>query len=448
MDPAKLLLKFSEPLSQSGVTTLSNYSISNGISIQSAQLKTNQTEITLFTTAHAYGQSYTATVNNLEDLAGNTIQSVNNSSSYQNNFNPPQTGMTKLLIVKATASDTDNVNYGPDKTIDGLYFSNGGNPFSRWAAIPCPQWLIYDLGMIKQINKTKLSFYEFQNGRIYNFSISISNDKVNWINVVSNALSSNHEFTENVFDQVEARYLKIDLISNNQADWATVWEAEIWGYTTSQTTIVNTKAYLQGCFNSNEMYSALNDSLLIPANQPYNSSPWNYDGNESVIPPEGAVDWILLELRSNVNSNSTVGRRAAFIMNDGLIVDLDGLNPVSFPLVPSGDYYIVVKHRNHLSIMSANKVALSPNYTFYDFTSSQNKAYGNQPMVLLTNQKYGMYSGDGDSNGVINVMDYGTVGNNLFQTGYLQGDLDMSGTVNVLDYGKTNQNLLKVSSVP
>lgn len=450
MDSTKLLLTFSEPLSQSGITNLSNYLISNGITIQSTQLNNiNQSEITLTTSPHVYGQNYTVRVDNLKDVAENIIQSSNNSAVYQHRFNPSPTGLSKLLIIHASASDTDDVNYGPDKTVDGLYYSNGGNPSSRWAAIPCPQWLIYDLGMVKQINKLRISFYEFQNGRRYNYSISISNDKLNWVSIVDNALSSNQEWTENVFNQIEARYLKLDLISNNQVGWATVWETEIWGYTSSQTTIVNTKAYLQGSFNNTEMHTNLHDPQQIPLNQPYNSSPWNYLGNETVTTlPSGVVDWVLVELRSNTNSNSMIGRRAGFIMSNGYIVDLDGINPINFPLVPAGEYYIVIRHRNHLSIMSASKVSLSSSYVFYDFTDSLNKAYGNEPMVLLADQKYAMYAGDGDANGAINVIDYGTVGNYLFQTGYFQGDLDLNGIVNVLDYGKTNQNLLKVSNVP
>ena len=49
---------------------------------------------------------------------------------------------------------------------------------------------------------------------------------------------------------------------------------------------------------------------------------------------------------------------------------------------PEGDYYIVIEHRNHLSVMSKNKVTL-PNVTVYDFTTAQDKAYGTNPMADL-----------------------------------------------------------------
>ena len=206
--------------------------------------------------------------------------------------------------------------------------------------------------------------------------------------------------------------------------------------------------YLQGSYASGSMITKLKGAELIPKSQPYNISPWNYNGNESVqtIPLE-IVDWVLVELRSDISSSSIAAKRAAFVRSDGSIVDLDGYSPVNFYGINNGEYYIILRHRNHLSIMSANKVALTEFSTLYDFTDSSTSAYGNE-LAVLGDGKYGMYSGDGDANGTVNVLDYGTVGNMLFQTGYLAGDLDLNGTVNVLDYGKANQNLLKVTNVP
>jgi hypothetical protein len=109
---------------------------------------------------------------------------------------------------------------------------------------------------------------------------------------------------------------------------------------------------------------------------------------------------------------------------------------------------MVIKHRNHIDIMSSEPVSLSSNSALYDFTIAQNKAFGNEPQINLGNGKWGMYAGDGDYNSLINVIDYGSVGNHLFETGYKFGDLDMNGIVNVIDYGKTNQNLFRASQVP
>ncbi|MFZ2864087.1 MAG: T9SS type A sorting domain-containing protein, partial [Ignavibacteriaceae bacterium] len=47
---------------------------------------------------------------------------------------------------------------------------------------------------------------------------------------------SNEEWTVDEFTSVEARYVRIHFINNNQSPWAGLWEAEIWG---SDATIVD-----------------------------------------------------------------------------------------------------------------------------------------------------------------------------------------------------------------
>ena len=205
---------------------------------------------------------------------------------------------------------------------------------------------------------------------------------------------------------------------------------------------------LQGAYTNVIMKTALREGGLIPKAQPYNISPWNYNGNEFIqTVPSEIVDWVLIELRSDISSSSIAAKRAAFIRSDGSIVDLDGRNKLRFDGIGNGNYYVIIRHRNHLSVMSAGQVPLSESSLNYNFTTSHSSAFGND-LADLGNGKYGMYTGDGDADGTVNVLDYGMVGNYLFQTGYLQGDHDLNGTVNVLDYGKTNQNLFKVSNVP
>jgi hypothetical protein len=206
--------------------------------------------------------------------------------------------------------------------------------------------------------------------------------------------------------------------------------------------------YLQGAFADGIMKTTLKEWGVIPKAQPYNISPWNYFGSESVqIISSEIVDWVLVELRSDVASSSIAAKRAAFLTNDGSIVDLDGKSKLSFDGVSNGNYYVVISHRNHISVMSAVKIPLSESSLNYNFTTSRTSTYGND-LADLGNGKYGMYAGDGDGDGTVNVLDYGMVGNYLFQTGYQPGDHDLNGKINVLDYGRTNQNLLKVSNVP
>jgi hypothetical protein len=195
----------------------------------------------------------------------------------------------------------------------------------------------------------------------------------------------------------------------------------------------------------------LNSSGLIPLQQPYNKNPWNYTGDESLtsLNPD-VVDWILLELRTTPAAASKVISRAVLLRNDGYLIDLNGIASLSFSDLPVGAYYIVIYHRNHLSIMSKESILIDDTHQLYDFTTSQHKAYGNEPMKLLDNNVYGLFSADGNGNGVINNSDKNSVWkkeNGKF--GYHKGDFDMNGGVNIADRNsKWNPNKGKNSQVP
>ncbi|MBP9121185.1 MAG: T9SS type A sorting domain-containing protein [Ignavibacterium sp.] len=77
-DVTTLVLNFSEQLNISTAQNINNYSISNGINVSSATL--SLTQVTLRTSPSESG-TYTVTVNNITDLAGNIIDPNHNSAS-------------------------------------------------------------------------------------------------------------------------------------------------------------------------------------------------------------------------------------------------------------------------------------------------------------------------------------------------------------------------------
>lgn len=121
---------------------------------------------------------------------------------------------------------------------------------------------------------------------------------------------------------------------------------------------------LEGSYStSSQMNTDIN--LFLPLEQPYNIVPWNYNGNEIAENiSEDIVDWVLITLRGDIDPNNPdlnsaydVVTKAALLTKDGYAVGLNGLDPISFS-VKSGDYYIVVQHRNHLEIMSKETIEL------------------------------------------------------------------------------------------
>jgi hypothetical protein len=215
----------------------------------------------------------------------------------------------------------------------------------------------------------------------------------------------------------------------------------------TQSPISGLSVILEGPYSKGIMKTILNSSNLIPSEQPYNKNPWNIN-DKSVINnvAKNYVDWILIELRDNLaNTNYS---KAAILTEDGTVINSDG-TPFSFSNIISGQYYIVIRHRNHLAIMSSAKINIENNKKINcNFTDSQSRAYGENAMSNLGDGKFAMIAGDVDANGMINNLDFSKIANNILFRGYAQGDTDMNGIMNVLDYSFVSKNMLKITHLP
>jgi hypothetical protein len=206
------------------------------------------------------------------------------------------------------------------------------------------------------------------------------------------------------------------------------------------TVCANIKAFLQGPFASGTMNTSLATQGIIPLAQPYSGAPWSYSGSETVaaIPP-GVVDWVLVELRTGTAASTKVAVRAGFITSNGMIVDLDGSSAVGFQGIAAGSYYAVVRHRNHLAVMSAAPVALSASSALYDFSTGTGKCYGGDAKEVATGV-FGLWAGDVTANGSVK---YSGASNDrspiltriggsdltLSVNGYYNEDVNMNGQV-------------------
>ncbi|MBC8488057.1 MAG: hypothetical protein H8D45_18660, partial [Bacteroidetes bacterium] len=198
---------------------------------------------------------------------------------------------------------------------------------------------------------------------------------------------------------------------------------------------VQLKIFLEGPYFSGAMTPWLNMLGVLPLTQPYNTSPWNYNGSESVdsIPNINVVDWILVELRDAVDAASAtpgtkIAQKAAFLLNDGSVVDLDGNLDLQFNDSIIQQLFVVIYHRNHLGILSANPLPLSGGAYIYDFTTGVDKVYGGMlGHKELETGVWGLISGDGNADGEVNNNDKVDVweterGN----SGYYNGDFNMN----------------------
>jgi PKD repeat protein len=184
-------------------------------------------------------------------------------------------------------------------------------------------------------------------------------------------------------------------------------------YINVQSAIINldVTVYLEGPFNGATMTPGINS--ILPLNQPYNVSPWNYTGTESVgsIPNGNIVDWILVELRdaasaASATSATMMDRQAAFLLNNGKVVGIDGSSTLQFNNSLTQQLFVVIWHRNHLGVMTSSFVTESGgNYT-YNFSTGATQAYGSTAAHKQIGPGiWGMMGGDGNRDGGVTATD-------------------------------------------
>lgn len=214
-------------------------------------------------------------------------------------------------------------------------------------------------------------------------------------------------------------------------------------------TIINVRAVLQGPCDreSDSMITALQQTMSLPATDPYGT------GIHTEVFPENTVDWVLLELRTAPTTLATF-RQAALLRSDGIITDVNGALPAfDGAVLPSGAYYIVVRHRNHLAVMSAAPVALSATTPLYDFTTGNEKVYvqfGTEygGLIQLSQSVWAIPAGDVDSSGVITPVDAVRTKSSSGYLGYGIADVSLDGVVNAVDRVIVRDNMYRYSSVP
>lgn len=175
---------------------------------------------------------------------------------------------------------------------------------------------------------------------------------------------------------------------------------------------LESKITLGACYNAST--GLMNDDLralgLIPTTEPYTTlSGFNHVGGggesiaASVLNVSGnnaIVDWVFLELRDKSNSSNVLVTRSALLQRDGDIVDVDGVSKVTFPIAYD-DYYVAVRHRNHLGVMTDAPVVFNTStITSFDFSNPATGVWGSHAMRGLSGLKT-MWPGNGNQNATV-----------------------------------------------
>ncbi len=174
----------------------------------------------------------------------------------------------------------------------------------------------------------------------------------------------------------------------------------------SATVSLRLKAYLEGPYNTgtSQMNATLRSSDLLPNTEPYTGLGYTHAGggggettNGTVLGVTGSnavVDWVVVELRNSANSAQVLATRSAVIQADGDVVAAnDGTSALSFS-ASSGSYFIALRHRNHLGIMTAAAVALSSTTTALDLSNGSVPLYGGANATKVVGTRNAMFAGD------------------------------------------------------
>jgi len=220
---------------------------------------------------------------------------------------------------------------------------------------------------------------------------------------------------------------------------------------------VTLKAFLQGPYSGPLMDDSLRSQSLIPLVEPYtalaNFTQVGRGGGETVSPavfvPTGndaIVDWVFLELRDKNTPSTVLETRSALVQRDGDIVDIDGISELRFIGIGDDDYYLAVRHRNHLGTMSANTFSLSRTQTDIDFTSIA--TFGTNAQADLGGGVMGLWTGDSDNTGTVDAADRSEVWNNRNLVDYHGSDTTMDGITDAGDRSVVWNNRNLIAQLP
>lgn len=238
---------------------------------------------------------------------------------------------------------------------------------------------------------------------------------------------------------------------------------------------LSVKVLLQGALFNSPTPGVMRDNLrtgnYIPLNDPYTGSGnprFAHAGAGGAASTtsgvllanagtnDAIVDWVFVELRSALDSTVVVETRAALVQRDGDVVSpADGTSPLVLPGTAGNSYFVAIKHRNHLGVMTATERTISLAGITVDFRTMSDAdvynfsspfSYDGSEMVTVNGFK-ALWAGNANADKKVKYQgptnDNATVlsqvltfpGNTLgvfnydLALGYFFGDLNMDGKV-------------------
>lgn len=265
---------------------------------------------------------------------------------------------------------------------------------------------------------------------------------------------------------------------------------------------INLRALLEGPYQvaSNQMHDSLYQARLANTDRVLEAQ---FERRSSAVAPasigrymnfgtqfpdalpagQRIVDQVRIDLLGDTSGATLVGTGYAFLTQDGSVIEYEQGGLQNFARIPvtktlsayttdttAGGYYVRISHRNHLSIVSANRVKPTFNTTpglaegqigFVDMTRPSNlyrvidedgygfKTIGGRAVMIGGNVINNRVS-PSDARAEINAWDNHRVSRDALDNGgfvgpgYYASDANLSGTINAADRAITEANSLKL----
>lgn len=184
-------------------------------------------------------------------------------------------------------------------------------------------------------------------------------------------------------------------------------------------TNLNLKVFLEG------YYIGAGQMTPVMLNQGYTGSP---------AATAAEVDDLTVQLRDAANPVNVIASASSRMHTDGTV-------QLTYPAL-TGNYYIVMLHRNAIQTWSKYPVAFYPGTVSYDFTIAASQAYGDNQKQMQAGT-WALYSGDISPDENLDLLDLALLQNdvNSFIFGYYASDLNGDGNVDLLDISILEENI-------
>lgn len=148
---------------------------------------------------------------------------------------------------------------------------------------------------------------------------------------------------------------------------------------------------------------------LIPLQEPYSDLGFEQAGNGGsenmlahVLENTGnnaIVDWVLVELRDANEPRTILETKSALLQRDGDVVNTTGDGPLRFEL-QTDEYFVSVRHRGHLGVMTMAPIQLSSLPKPLDFSSGSLHIHGTNARMDIPGIKV-LWPGDAQHDGIV-----------------------------------------------